>query len=93
VADKTRPSVLAAAARIYSETVSARSYSFVAKSPVNTVNSMRVLLPSRPAAVSVTDAQGVAVSDVQSSWDEGSHTEYLGFANSPDGVRVELTLP
>jgi hypothetical protein len=93
VADKTRPSVLAAAARIYSETVNARAFSFVAKSPVNTVNSMRVLLPSRPTAVSVTDAQGAAVSDVQSSWDEGSHTEFLGFANSPEGVKVELALP
>jgi hypothetical protein len=92
VADKTRPSVLAAAARIYSETLNARAFSFVAKSPVNTVNSMRVLLPSRPTAVSVTDAQGAAVSDVQSSWDEGSHTEFLGFANSPEGVKVELTL-
>jgi hypothetical protein len=53
---------------------------------------MRVLLPSAPSAVRVTDAQGAAVSDVQSSWDEGSHTEFLGFANSPDGVKVELTM-
>jgi hypothetical protein len=93
VPDKMRPSVLASASRIYSETVTGRSYSFVAKSPVNTVNSMRVLLPAAPSAVRVTDSQGEAVSDVQMSWDEGSHTEFLGFANSPDGVKVEVTLP
>jgi hypothetical protein len=93
VPDKTRPSVLAAAARIYSEMVTGRTFSFIAKSPVNTVNSMRVLLPGRPVGVRVTDSQGAAVADVQSSWDEGSHTEYLGFANSPDGVKVELALP
>jgi hypothetical protein len=27
---------------------------------------------------------------VDLSWDAGSHTEYLGFDNSPDGVRVTL---
>jgi hypothetical protein len=93
VVDKGRPSVLASASRIYSEVTAGKTFSFVAKSPINTVNSMRVLLPARPVGVSVTDSQGAAVSDVQSSWDEGSHTEFLGFANSPDGVKVEVTLP
>jgi hypothetical protein len=91
VPDKTRPQVLASASRNYSETVGGRTFSFVAKSPANTNNSMRVLLPSRPSVVRVTDSLGVAVSDVQSSWDEASHTEFLGFANSPDGIKVELT--
>jgi hypothetical protein len=51
---------------------------------------MRVLLPAQPSGVVVTDSKGQPVSDVQSSWDEGSHTEYLGFANSPDGMKVSL---
>ncbi|GGA83419.1 hypothetical protein [Puia dinghuensis] len=90
VGDKGQPRVLASASRNYAERVGIRSYSFVAKSPVNTVNSVRVLLPSQPVAILLTDSRGQAVADVESSWDEGSHTEWLGFANSPDGISVEL---
>jgi hypothetical protein len=90
VADKMKPQVLASASRNYEEKADHNSYSFVAKSPVNTRNSMRVLLPAQPSGVVVTDSKGQPVSDVQSSWDEGSHTEYLGFANSPDGMKVSL---
>ena len=90
VGDKGRPQVLASASRTYSEEVSHNSYSFVAKSPVNTRNSARVLLPSSPVTVTVTGADGQPLSNVDLSWDAGSHTEYLGFDNSPDGVRVTL---
>ena len=51
---------------------------------------MRVLLPVKPTQTEVTDSKGEKITDVQSSWDEGSHTLYLGFDNSPDGVKVEL---
>jgi hypothetical protein len=88
VADKSRPKVLASAARIYDEKMNAKSYSFVTKSPVNTLNSSRVLLPSKPGKITVTDSSGQTVSDVKSSWDTSSHTLYLGFPNSPDGVKV-----
>lgn len=84
VADKSKPKVLAAAARIYEEVVSANSYSFTAKSPVNTINAMRVLLPAEPKEVV---AAGIKVDQ---SWDEGSHTLYLGFDNNPDGVKVNI---
>jgi hypothetical protein len=90
VADKQNPQVLVSASRNYEEKADHNSYSFVAKSPVNTQNSMRVLLPAQPSGVVVTDSKGQPVSDVQSSWDEGSHTEYLGFSNSPDGMKVSL---
>ena len=91
VADKQGPRVLAAASRTYDAKATAHSYAFVARSPVNTENSMRVLLPARPVRVDVTDAAGHPLADVRSSWDEVSHTEYLGFANSPEGVRVRLS--
>jgi len=86
----TKPRVLAGAARVYDEKPAAHSYSFVAKSPVNTLNSMRVWLPAQPANVTVTDDKGNPLQDAKSSWDAASKTEWLSFANSPEGVKVEL---
>jgi len=90
VANKSKPQVLAAAARVYNEKVQAGSYSFVTKSPAKTVNSMRVLLPAQPKTITVTDSNRQAITDIKSSWDTSSNTLYLGFANSPDGVKVDL---
>lgn len=84
IKDKTKPKVLAAAARVYDEKVSAKEYGFTAKSPVNTINAMRVLLPAKPKEVLTSDK------DFTQSWDEASHTLYLGFDNSPDGVKVNI---
>jgi len=91
VADRNKPRVLASACRIYDEAIKGATYSFIAKSPLNTKNSMRVLLPGRPTQVVVTDSKGEKVADVQSSWDEASHTYYIGFDNSPDGIKVGLS--
>lgn len=90
VADKKQPKVFASASRIYAGKVTQNSYSFIAKSPVNTINSSRVLLPSKPGKITVRDHEGQAVKDVKSSWDESSHTLYLGFDNSPDGIKVNI---
>jgi len=90
VTDKKQPQVLATAARVYNELVKNRSYSFVAKSPLNTTNSMRVLLPVEPTKVIVKDQNGNTISDVKSSWDKSSGTCFLSFENSPDGVNVWL---
>lgn len=90
VADKNKPQVLAAAARVYDEKVQSGSYSFVVKSPAKTLNAMRVLLPAQPKTTTVTDNTGQTISDVKSSWDASSNTLFLGFANSPDGVKVDL---
>lgn len=87
---RSKPKVLASAARIYKEQILPGHYSFVAKSPINTLNSMRVLLPSQPKETKVTDNKGEAVNGVKTSWDAGSNTLYLGFANSPDGIKVDL---
>ncbi|MFD0793777.1 hypothetical protein ACFQZX_09115 [Mucilaginibacter litoreus] len=91
VSDKKRPQVIAAAARAYNENIQGNNYSFVVKSPVKTLNSMRVLLPAKPKATKVTDSKGQEQSDVKTSWDASSNTLYLGFANSPDGIKVDLS--
>jgi len=90
IVDKRQPKVLASASRIYNSKTTQNSYSFTAKSPVNTINSSRVLLPSKPGKIIVSDHEGKTVNDVKSSWDESSHTLYLGFDNSPDGIKVNI---
>ena len=91
VANKAKPQVLAGAARVYNEKVQGASYSFVAKSPIKTLNSMRVLLPAKPKVTKVTDSNGQEITDAKTSWDASSNTLYLGFANNPDGIKVSLS--
>jgi hypothetical protein len=88
--DPAKPKVLATAARVYNPTATGRTFSFTAKSPVNTLNSMRVRLPAKPITVTATDSSGQPAAGLESSWDESSHTEYIGFANSPDGIDVAI---
>lgn len=90
VADKGKPQVLASASRIYDQVIGQNSFNFVAKSPVNTLNSSRILLPAKPRSVSVTDSKGNRAAGVKSSWDAPSHTLYLGFENSPEGIKVSI---
>lgn len=84
------PQVLASASRVYEEKISKKSYIFTAKSPANTNNVMRVLLPSAPKKTTVTAAGGQVLTDFQSVWDETSKTCFLAFENNPDGVKVML---
>jgi hypothetical protein len=90
VRDKNTPRVLASACRISEEASTRGEYSFVCKSPVNTVNAMRILLPAEPKKTVVTTRAGVKVADVKASWDAGSKTYYMSFDNSPDGISVKL---
>jgi hypothetical protein len=90
VRDKNKPRVLASACRISEEASTRGEYSFVCKSPVNTVNAMRILLPAEPKKTVVTTRAGVKVADVKASWDAGSKTYYMSFDNSPDGISVKL---
>ena len=83
VKDKKKPQVLAAASRQYDEVRIRNSYSFVAKSPAETNNVMRVLLPRKPKQVNVSVSN-------QSQWDEETHTLLLLFENHPKGVHVEI---
>lgn len=85
IAENT-PKVLAAAAREYDEKITGNSYSFVMKSPVNTVNCARILLPAKPVSVLVNGNETVA----DETWDGLSNTWKLEFENSPEGVTVEF---
>ncbi|MDR1518083.1 MAG: hypothetical protein LBS52_08340 [Dysgonamonadaceae bacterium] len=88
VRDKSKPQVLASACRVYDEKTEGRSYSFVAKSPINTTNVMRILLPSKPLKCTIKDEKGVAVQVAE--WDEKSKTCRVTFENSPEGVFVKI---
>tara|TARA_R110002020_G_scaffold108281_2_gene251103 strand:+ start:94403 stop:96622 length:2220 start_codon:yes stop_codon:yes gene_type:complete len=80
--------VLASAARISNELSDIRSYSFIAKSPVNTVNSMRILLPHKPANIEIINAESKEAQSFEKSWEAGSKTLWLQFNNSSDGIKV-----
>lgn len=90
VNDKNKPQVLAGASRIYDEKASKNSYSFVAKSPINTTNVMRILLPAKPKGCVARDNSKNKISDLNWSWDELSKTCKLVFENNPDGVFVDI---
>jgi hypothetical protein len=89
VKNQKTPQVLAAAARVYDEKATNKEYSFVAKSPLNTTNVMRVLLPAKANKIDVRDAGG-KVLQFDTTWDESSKTCFLKFENSPEGVYVKL---
>lgn len=90
VADKQKPQVLASACRIYDENIAGRQYSFVAKSPINTTNVMRVLLPSKPTTCSIKDDKGAQLKDSDWKWDQKSKTLWMTFDNSPEGIFVTI---
>lgn len=86
VKDKKQPQVLAAASRQYDEQRTANSYSFVSKSPAQTSNVMRILLPKKPKSVKL---DGTATDAWQ--WNENDqNTMLLKFENDPDGVKVDI---
>src|SRR5690606_38189593 len=87
VKDKKRAQVLAGANRVYEEHVQNSSYSYLAKSPIQTSNISRILLPKQPNQVKVN---GTDVFE-QKNWDAKSKTYLLGYENNPDGVKVEFT--
>lgn len=90
IKNKKQPQVLATAARVYDETVKNNQYSFVAKSPVNTTNVMRVLLPSQPQSCLIEDNLGNEPKEAAWEWDSKSKTCKLTFENNPDGITVAI---
>ena len=90
VVEKQKPQVLASASRVYNEQIKKSSYSFVAKSPIETTNTMRILLPSEPKKLSITNHLKQKLVNYKSEWDETSKTHWLEFENSPDGIVVEI---
>lgn len=86
IKNKQQPQVLASASRIYDETSAGHHYSFTAKSPINTTNISRILLPSKPMSVLVNKKEEF----LEANWDTKTKTYLLGFVNNPDGVRVDI---
>ncbi|WP_430972612.1 hypothetical protein [Sunxiuqinia rutila] len=90
IEQQDKPQVLAAASRVYDEVDTRTSYSFITKSPLNTTNVMRILLPDTPKTCRVFDQEGTELNNVSWEWDEESNTGLLGFENDPDGIKVEI---
>ncbi len=90
VADQDKPQVLCGAARVYDEKAGKKSYSFVAKSPINTTNVMRVLLPAKPEKVTIADVQLQALAGSKYYWDQTSKTCLVSFENNPEGIAVSF---
>ena len=90
VKQRSLPQVVATAARVSDEVRTEDSYRLTVKSPIETTNSMCVLLPAEPRTVKVTNAQGESQACRQ-RWEKGSRILHLSFENHPDGIRVELS--
>ncbi|MBB4035492.1 hypothetical protein GGR21_001385 [Dysgonomonas hofstadii] len=90
VKDKKNPQVLATAARISEEKRAKNLYSFIAKSPVETTNIMRILLPNRPQKCIITNPDGSLLATATWEWDKNSNTTLIKFENNPDGISVEI---
>ena len=80
------PKILAAASRAYEIKKKGKSFSYLAKAPIGTVNASRILIPSQPKSVLVN---GKEVLD-NACWNAASKTYFLSFDNDPDGVRVRI---
>ncbi|MFD1873303.1 hypothetical protein [Hymenobacter bucti] len=84
------PAVLAAAARVYDFKVQQNIVSFSTKSPANTNNVMRILLPANPKQIEVThQAQPEPATH---TWDAQTSTLLLKFRNYSEGVAVKIKL-
>jgi len=83
------PQVLASASRIYEETTTKNSYSFIAKSPSNTINALRIKLPRKPTSVSALKGAEV-LNLITNAWDARSQTLLLRLPNYSEGVKITL---
>ena len=84
------PQVLASASRIYEEKRTKNNYSFMTKSPLNTTNVMRILLPYKPVNCNITDIMGNKLDSTSFEWDEFSKTCKLVFDNNPNGIQISI---
>lgn len=90
IENKKQPQVLCAASRVYDEKITKNSYAFLTKSPSNTSNAMRILLPSKPSQIILSDDTNQTISAFTNSWDETSKTCLLKFENNSKGISVQL---
>ena len=85
--DRSKAQVLAGSSRAEDEHRTGSSYSFTAKSPIDTDGISRVLLPEKPTSITIN---GEEVSG-SASWDAGSSTCLISYDNSPDGVKIAFS--
>lgn len=86
-----KPQVLAAASRVSHEVIKGKEFSFIAKSPSNTMNVMRIVLPSKPVKILAShSSSNQSVSLTKNQWDAGTNTLLLGFENFSEGVSVNI---
>lgn len=90
VENRMKPQVLASASRIYNEKTTKKSYSFLSKSPLNTSNVMRVLLPNTPKRCFITDTEMNPLTDAKWEWNSLSKTCKITFENDPEGTIVNI---
>ena len=86
---KRKAQVVASSGRVYDESTGKKLYSFTVKGPVNTTCVMRVLLPKKPVARSITDKEGLSKNSTF-EWDDTSKTCLIKFENDPDGIEVHI---
>lgn len=89
--DKRKPVVLAAAARVLDQRYEKNIFRFTVRAPSETVNVMRIYLPSSPDVVKI-EKNGLAIPATQQAWDSTSKTLYIQFANYSEGVNLEIQL-
>ena len=90
IKNTNQPQVLASASRIYKEENTKNGYAFNAKSPENTINSMRVLIPKEPRRIEILNSKNQGTISFEKTWDSASKTLWLQFDNSPDGIKVNI---
>lgn len=90
VINQKQPQVLASACRVSDEIRDKKSYSFIAKSPIETTNVMRILLPTSPKQCEILNKNKQALSDATWKWDNESKTLLIQFENDPEGVFVKI---
>jgi len=90
VKNNKQPQVLATAARVYDEKKQNGLYVFTVKSPVNTINAMRILLPAQPKEVRAVHAEGRTIELLKHDWDAKTKTVLLKFDNYSEGVQVTI---
>ena len=89
--NKSMACVLATGARVSDEEHSRKSYSFVAKSPVETTNVMRIFVPKKPVKCVAAYVNESISPDIPAwEWDNDSKTVLMRFENHPDGVKVNI---
>lgn len=86
IKDKGKAQVLASASREYDEHRGKNYYKYVAKSPAETTNVSRVLLPKCPKSVKVNGQETFH----SQNWNAWSRTYLIEFENSPQGVSIEF---